>query len=208
MSELLIERAYEVADLDVGRGDGWTLYGRIVPFLARQEVRDTLDSPPYLERFTSHAFDRDVEKGGRWVNLRVGHHDADNATFLGRCLGLEALPGGLYGTFRITERDHPAADAARSGELTKWSVGAKVFRSRRVVDPDGVTVVNRELCALNHVAATGSPQYAGAGVLLVRDHELVDDTGTPVRDQLRARVEAGRAAREALLARSRAVIAR
>ena len=176
MSELIIERDYDVTDLDTGRGDGWTLYGRIVPFGVRTQVRDSVDRPQYLERFDPGSFDRDVEKGGRWVNLRVGHHGADHDAFLGKCLGLEALPGGLYGTFRVTERTHPLADAARAGELTKWSVGAKVFRSRQMVDPDGASVVNREVCALNHVAATAAPQYAGAGVLVAREHQLIDAT--------------------------------
>jgi phage head maturation protease len=197
--ELNIERDYDVVDLDVGRGDGWTLYGRIVPFGARQLVRDAADGPEYLERFDPRSFDRDVEKGGRWVNLRVGHHGADHEAFLGRCIGLEALHGGLYGTFRVTERDHPLADAARAGELAKWSVGAKVFRSRQVVDPDGLRVVDRELCAINHVAATAAPQYAGAGVLVARDHQLVDGTGrtpAPIRDALMARLRAERATRQ------------
>ena len=196
MSELIIERDYDVVDLDIGRGDGWTLYGRIVPFGARQQVQDAAAGPQYLERFDPHAFDRDVEKGGRWVNLRIGHTGADHEAFLGRCLGLDALPGGLYGTFRLTERDHPLADAARSGELKKWSVGAKVFRSRQVVDPDGQPVINREVCAINHVAATGAPQYANAGVLVARDHQLIDATGhppAPIRDQLLARYRAEKA---------------
>lgn len=201
MPELIIERDYDVVDLDIGRGDGWTLYGRIVPFGARQMVRDAPKQPPYLERFDPGAFDRDVEKGGRWVNLRIGHTGADHEAFLGRCLGLVALPGGLYGTFRVTERDNPLADAARAGELTKWSVGAKVFRSRQVVDTDGLQVTNRELCAINHVAATAAPQYANAGVLVARDHQLVDDTGrtsAPIRDQLLAKYRAEKARRASL----------
>jgi HK97 family phage prohead protease len=195
MSELIIERDYDVTDLDVGRGDGWTLYGRIVPFGVRQQVRDTAAGPEYLERFDPGAFDRDVEKGGRWVNLRIGHHGADHEAFLGRCIGLDARSGGLYGTFRVTERQHPLADAARAGELTKWSIGAKVFRSRRVTDPDGREVIDREVCAINHVAATAAPQYAGAGVLVARDHQLVDATGrpaAPLRDELLARFPGAR----------------
>ena len=193
MTELMIERAFEVADMDM-RGDGWTLYGRIVPFGVRQLVRDA-GGEPYLERFAAGAFDRDVAKGGRWVNLRVGHYGADSDAYLGRCRELEALPGGLYGTFRIEDRDNPLAEAARSGELRAWSVGAKVFRSRHVVDPDGRGVVEREQCAINHVAATATPQYAGAGVLVARDHEVIGRPGTPLRDTLLARMRAERAAR-------------
>lgn len=195
MPELIIERDFDVVDLDVLRGDGWTVYGRIVPFGVRQEVRDAPDQPPYLERFDPAAFNRDVDKGGRWVNLRVGHYGADHDAFLGRCLKLEAQPNGLYGEFRI-DRSHPMADAARSGEITKWSVGAKVLASKRSLDPDGRTVTDRVLCAINHVAATPNPQYAGAGVLLVRDHRMVDEvTKIPWRDALLAKVRAERAAR-------------
>lgn len=196
MPELMIERDFDPAELEVQRGDGWTLFGRIVALARRQEVRDHPDQATYLERFAVDSFDRDVAKGGRWVNLRVGHHGPDHDAYLGRCIGLEARTDGLYGTFRL-DREHPLADAARSGELRGWSVGAKVFRSRRSVDPDGATVTDRLLCAINHVAATPSPQYAGAGVLLVRDHQLVDDTpaGTPLRDALQARLRAERAAR-------------
>lgn len=194
MSELMIERSIEVTDLALATGDGWTLRGRIVPFGQRQAVRDD-GTETYLERFDQAAFDRDVAKGGRWVMLRVGHHGADHEKFLGRCLGLDAQADGLYGTFRITERDHPLADAARSGELTGWSVGAKVFKSARVTDRDGQVVVERRLCAINHVAATPSPQYAGAGVLMVRDHEMLDEVATPARDELAAWLATERARR-------------
>ena len=196
MAELIIERAFDPGELEVQRGDGWTLFGRIVELGRRELVRDSADQEPYLERFAPDAFDRDVAKGGRWVNLRVGHYGPDHDAYLGRCLTLEARTDGLYGTFRL-DREHPLADAARSGELTGWSVGAKVFRSRRSLDPDGKPVVDRLLCAINHVAATPAPQHAGAGVLVVRDHQLVDDTppGTPLRDALQARLRASRSAR-------------
>lgn len=195
MPELMIERDFDPAELQVQRGDGWTLFGRIVALGRRQEVRDTADQEPYLERFAPDSFDRDVAKGGRWVNLRVGHHGPDHDAYLGRCLALQAEADGLYGTFRL-DREHPLADAARSGELTGWSVGAKVFRSRRILDRDGLAVTERLLCAINHVAATPAPQYAGAGVLVVRDHQWVDEPqGTPLRDALAARLRAERAAR-------------
>lgn len=185
MSELIIERGFNVDELELQRGDGWTLFGRIVPFGVRQEVTD--GAAPYLERIMREAFTRDVAKGGRWVNLRVGHGGPDHDAYLGRCLSLDSRSDGLYGTFRL-DREHPMADAARAGELTGWSVGAKVFQSRTVVDPDGRRVTQREVCAINHVAATPLPQYAAAGVLAVRDHELIDDTpGTPIRDALLAK---------------------
>ena len=57
----------------------------------------------------------------------------------------------------------------------------------------GTEVRIREMAGLNHVAATASPQYAGAGVLVAREHELITPDPTPVRDALRARLDALRA---------------
>ena len=92
---------------------------------------------------------------------------------------------GLYTSFRIN-RDHPDAEAARSGELTRWSVSARVYRSRRQTR-DGRLVVFREACGLSHVAATASPQYERAGVLVAREHVTVtEDPRTPRLDALRA----------------------
>lgn len=181
MSELLIER--EAPALEPV-GDGWTVYGRAVPYDTDQLVSDDGLSY-YVERFTAGAFARDVGKGGRWVNLMLGHHGDDGDRFLGRCVALEEKADGLYPSFRI-DRSHPQAEAARSGELTGWSVSARVYRSAESTRPDGTKEVRREACGLSHVAATASPQYAGAGVLVAREHVVVQaGSRTPNLDMLR-----------------------
>jgi hypothetical protein len=44
----------------------------------------------------------------------------------------------------------------------------------------------REVCGLSHVAATAQPQYAGAGVLVAREHTMVNaPSPTPARDAIR-----------------------
>ncbi len=185
MTELLIERALPGDALEP-IGDGWTLHGLAVPYERDQEVTDD-GATFYLERFAAGSYARDVAKGGRWVNLMLGHRGDDGDRYLGRCVGLsESLDydPGLYIDFRLN-REHPRAEEARSGELRGWSVGAKVYRSRedRV---SGQRRVIRELAGLNHVAATRLPQYAGAGVLVAREHELITEPAAPVRDRLRA----------------------
>lgn len=182
MTELTIERSLTGTLEPIG--DGWTLHGLAVPYERDQEVSDK-GGPAYLERFAAGAFSRDVAKGGRWVNLMVGHAGDDGDRYLGRCVGMAETAAGLELDFRIN-RDHPLAEEARSGELTGWSVGARVYRSRedRV---GGRRRVIRETLGLNHVAATASPQYAGAGVLVARDHELIGVEPTPLLDELRAR---------------------
>lgn len=183
MSELLIVRALPVQHLEP-TGDGWTIYGLAVPYNREQEVSDD-GKTTYVEEFSGGAFQRDVSKGGRWVNLMLGHAGDDGDRFLGRCISLEEKDDGLYSSFRL-DRSHPQAEAARSGELTKWSVSARVYRSRNIIRGAREVTV-RELCGLSHVAATMRPQYAGAGVLVAREHELVGATlGTPRLDALRA----------------------
>jgi HK97 family phage prohead protease len=158
--------------------------GIAVPYGVPHKVTDD-GKTYYREGFTAGCFGRDVAKGGRWVNLMLGHFGDDGDRFLGRCIGLVEEPNGLRATFRL-DRSHPSADAARAGELTGWSVSARVYRSRGEGPPTDRTVW-REVCGLSHVAATTTPQYAGAGVLVAREHTVVEDPSpTPKRDELRA----------------------
>lgn len=189
MTELIIARAIPDTALEPV-GDGWTVYGQAVPYGVEQMVRDGSAGEAYVERFSQLAFQRDAARGGRWVNLMIGHRnraDLDYGDrFLGRCVELEDKPDGLYAAFRLN-RDHPRAEEARAGELTGWSVSAAVYKSRRISE-GGRVIVERVQCALDHVAATPSPQYANAGVLLSREHELLDEVPVaPRRDALRRR---------------------
>lgn len=182
MSELVINRSAAALE---PVGDGWTVYGLAVPYGREAEVSDDGTST-YWEGFSGGAFHRDVGKGGRWVNLMLGHHGDDGERFLGRCIALTEDSQGLWPTFRL-DRSHPQAEAARAGELTGWSVSARVYRSRATTRPDGSRMVWREVCGLSHVAATAAPQYAGAGVQVAREHVLVNTpSSTPRLDAARA----------------------
>lgn len=183
MSELVIDRAS--APLEA-TGDGWTVEGLAVPYDVPQEVSDDGGASTYWEAFAQGAYSRDASKGGRWVNLMVGHSGDDGDRYLGRLVDIREERAGLMCAFRL-DRSHPSAEAARAGELTGWSVSARVYRSRANVDYAGRRVTVREVCGLSHVAATASPQYAGAGVTVARDHELIiAPSGTPKLDELRA----------------------
>src|SRR5262245_38599444 len=181
MAELLIERESPALE---PVGDGWTVEGIAVPYGTTHNVTDD-GVTFYREGFTPGAFARDVTKGGRWVNLMLGHHGDDGDRFLGRCVALGEEPAGLRATFRL-DRTHPQAEAARAGELTGWSVSARVYRTRT----DSAGTVWREGCGLSHVAATTQPQYAGAGVLVAREHvATIDPSDTPRLDAIRAWLE-------------------
>lgn len=184
MSELVIERALPAGALEPV-GDGWTVSGLAVPYGVEQRVTDD-GVTYYRESFAVGAFARDVVKGGRWINLFLGHKGDDGDRWLGRCVALTENESGLFPSFRIN-REHPQAEAARSGDLTKWSVSARVYRTRKEPAIGGDVVVIRELCGLSHVAATTSPQYVGAGVLVAREHETITmPSPTPRLDALRA----------------------
>lgn len=181
MTELLIERSAPALE---PVGDGWTVEGLAVPYDSPARVSDD-GVTFYREAFTHGAFTRDCSKGGRWVNLMLGHHGDDGDRFLGRCVALAEESDGLHAAFRL-DRTHPHAEAARAGELTRWSVSARVYRSR-AEGPTDDRLVYREACGLSHVAATSTPQYAGAGVRVAREHTFVDATEKhPRLDELRA----------------------
>src|SRR5262245_9281817 len=185
MSGLVITRA--APDMET-TGDGWTVEGLAVPYGVEADVTDDGGTTFYAEAFAPGAFTRDCQKGGRWVNLMLGHDGDDGDRYLGRCISMQETPAGLVTAFRIN-REHADAEAARSGELTHWSVSARVYRSRRE-SRDGHAVVWREACGLSHVAATASPQYAGAGVLVAREHVLINaPSATPRLDELREFLE-------------------
>jgi HK97 family phage prohead protease len=182
MPELLIERS-AAAPMEA-TGDGWTLFGLAVPYDTESLVSDD-GLTFYRERFAQGCFTRDVGKGARWVNLMVGHSGDDGDRYLGRCVAIHEDSQGLWPSFRL-DRHHPQAEAARAGELKGWSVSARVYRSRREVVA-GQPLLTREACGLSHVAATAVPQYAGAGVLVARDHVVVNaGSATPRLDALKA----------------------
>src|SRR5262245_35330770 len=182
MPELVINRD-SAAPLE-SIGDGWTLYGLAVPYCTESLVSDD-GVTFYREAFQPGCFARDVAKGGRWVNLMVGHNGDDGERYLGRCVAIHEDSQGLWPSFRI-DRTHPQAEAARAGELRGWSVSAHVYRSRRET-VGGQVVVTRELCGLSHVAATAVPQYAGAGVLVARERvEINMGSATPRLAALKA----------------------
>lgn len=172
MTELIIERSLPATALEPV-GDGWTLYGQAVPYDIDTRVTDD-GTEWYLERFAPGAFARDAARGGRWVNLMVGHQGDEGDRYLGRCVQIEERQDGLYTAFRVN-REHPLAEEARSGELARWSVCAHVYRTREQT-AGGQAVRIRESCGISHVAATTSPQYHGAGVLVARDHEVITAT--------------------------------
>jgi HK97 family phage prohead protease len=181
MPELVIQRSAAALE---PVGDGWTVTGLAVPYDREQRVSDD-GKQFYWEGFERESFSRDVAKGGRWVNLMLGHTGDEGDRFLGRCVELREDSEGLWPSFRL-DRTHPSAEAARAGELTGWSVSARVYRSRSVQRADGERMVWRQLCGLSHVAATAQPQYAGAGVTVARDHRLVyAPSATPRLDALR-----------------------
>src|SRR4029077_1138804 len=97
MAELIVQRAAAALE---PVGDGGSVYGMAVPYDREQRVTDD-GHTWYLETFFPGAFQRDVHKGGRWVNLFLGHGGDEGDRWLGRCIGLDETDTGLFPTFRL-----------------------------------------------------------------------------------------------------------
>jgi HK97 family phage prohead protease len=185
VSELVICRSMPDTAMEPV-GDGWTVGGIAMPYGREQVVSDDRGVTSYVEEIAYGAFERDCRGHPfGWVQLRHGHGEVDRDRFLGRCVHLAERDEGLWAEFKLN-RDHPLAEEARSGDLVGWSVSATV-RKTREVRRGGRVVTVREQCQLHHIAATASPQYAGAGVLVSREHVLIPADPTPRLDAVRAR---------------------
>jgi HK97 family phage prohead protease len=146
--------------------DGRNISGRCIPYDQPAMVCEP-GGDPYREVIRPRAFRRAIRAAGM-VLLNYEHQSQDLGNQIGPSIDLTETDDGLYATFRALETplgDHALA-LIRSG-VTGLSVEAIMSNRHSRILEDGTVERSfaRQLC---HVALTGQPAYADAGVLSVR----------------------------------------
>lgn len=174
---------FQVREFNDTPGDGRTVFGRIVPY---GEVIRFVDHSGVVrrERFVQGAFAKQVNPSafGR-VTLSFEHQDGFHNT-IGYGQRIEEQADGAYATFRLYEADAPKVREMIVTSHDGMSVEFEPRGAREDVDDDGVIL--RDNVHLRRVGITGTPAYAGAEVLAVREQSHVP---TPNLDAVRAELE-------------------
>lgn len=170
------------------RDDGRTLTGRIVPY---GEVADVIDIDEttkqpvrYREQFLPHSLAAMVQgfnaRGGGtskrsncFVPLLIDHRDNFDS-MIGQAIELTDADDGAYATFRLYDDDRiTKIRSVLSESHSGLSVSFRDTRNPKLVDG----VVSRVQVIINHVAATPTPAYVGAGIDSIRaNDEIVYET--------------------------------
>lgn len=160
---------------EVTPGEGRTLDVRIVPYNTVAEVSDG-GRPVYREMWVEGAFADQVRgaQAGRadkvFVNYRHGQAISD---VLGHGISLRESSDGFYGSFAI----HDTPDGEKALYMVREKVLAGVsleaFAKKSVKSRDGV--VQRVKAHLVNIALCPAGAYEGAGVLAIREEEIIDE---------------------------------
>lgn len=174
-----MKRSFDVGELEM-RSDGRTVEGRIVPYNQVETIverdRTTGELVKFKEQFkpgSCLAMAQSVAKRGNaaFISFLMEHDEHNFDSKIGYATNLEDRSDGAYATFRLYEGKD--LDKVRS-MLRESHKGLSVnFGDTRPpkVDDDGT--VSRVQVHIDHVAATPTPCYAGAGIVAMR-HASID----------------------------------
>lgn len=169
--------------------DGRTVEGRVVPYETPARV---IDREPdgsmkvYLEQFLKRsclAMAQGIKRrgNGAFLPLLMDHRPTDFHARVGYCLTLEDQDDGAWGTFRLYEGQELEKVTSMLREShTGLSVSFQDMKPPKLIDG----VMSRVQVHLEHVAATPTPAYAGAGISGIRATEL--EPATPLLDEVNA----------------------
>lgn len=176
------------------RDDGRTLEGRIVPYNEPTNIVEANDETGTLDRYREQFLPNSMAamvqgfnaRGGNvskrsnvFVPLLIAHTDNfDN--MIGHAIELEERDDGAYATFRLYDDERiTKIRSVLTESHTGLSVSFRDIKMPRMIDG----VVSRVQVAINHVAATPTPAYAGAGIASMRETgEYL--SGTPLLDEV------------------------
>lgn len=195
----MITRDFEIDDWHVrSTDDGRTVEGRIVPYNEPTDVVERIETGElikYREQFLPHsclAMAQAVAKRGNaaFISLLMDHNEKDFSSKIGYASTLESRDDGAWAIFRLYQsRDLEKVVSMLDESHKGLSVAFRDTKQPR--DIDGI--VSRVQVQIDHVAATPTPCYVGAGITGVRaeDAELLL-VATPKLDEIRQWIEANR----------------
>jgi len=174
------------------RDDGRTIEGCIVPY---GEVAEVVERDPetgeltrYQEQFLKGSCARmaqGVHRRGNaaFIKLVLDHDDKSFDAWVGHALSLTSEEDGAYASFRLYEGNDLAKVRSMLQEShTGLSINFGDVRPPKLIDG----VVSRVQVAIDHVAATPVPTYAGAGITSMRSADGTQLEGTPHLNDVRA----------------------
>lgn len=179
MSEFLV-RSFPT-ELAAADTDGRTIVGICVPYDVESEVSDPVERGglgiAYREVWRAGAF-RNVLKAPHMVKLVYEHEERSILNVVGHGVELVERSEGLEGTFRaVGAPGDQALELINAGTTRGLSIGVLMHERGSRGDPRHELVERVRVAKLLHVALTGTPAYAAAGVTAVRSggDDVVDD---------------------------------
>ena len=183
-----MKRNFEVCEMEM-RSDGRTVEGRIIPYNEVTTIREIRDGK--LEVFDEQFLPRSClamtqackrRGNASFIAYLIDHDEEHLDARIGYASEIRDAGDGGYATFRLYEgRD---LDKVRS-MLNESHRGLSVnfADTRPFVVVDGIR--SHVQIHVDHVAATATPAYVGAGITAMRDDEAVPvDLGTPALDDV------------------------
>jgi phage head maturation protease len=195
----MITRDFEIDDWHVrSSDDGRTVEGRIVPYNEPTDVVERTESGDlirYREQFLPHsclAMAQAVAKRGNaaFIALLMDHEERDFNAKIGYASTLESRDDGAHAVFRLYQsRDLEKVVSMLDESHKGLSVAFRDTKQPR--DVDGV--VSRVQVQIDHVAATPTPCYVGAGITGVRSEDMEALLiATPALDEIKQWLDANR----------------
>ncbi len=186
----MMERSFSAGALHL-RDDGRTVEGRIVPYNEPADIAEIGKDGSivrYREQFLPRscmAMAQAIAKRGNaaFMALLLEHEEHDLDAKIGYATELRDERDGAYATFRLYEsRDMDKVQSMLRESHTGLSVHFGDTRPPKLVDD----VVSRVQVHIDHVAATPTPCYAGAGITAMRSEIVPVEVGTPHLDEIQA----------------------
>ncbi len=188
--EKLGERTISRAVAEFSAGNGRTIDVRIVPHGVPAEVSD--GGPLYREVWMPGAFADQVRgaQAGRAREVYVNfEHGSGISGIVGHGLTLREADDGFYGSFEL----HETTDGEKARYMIErdvlGGVSLEAFPKVNRRSKDGM--MQRVKAHLVNIALCRRPAYSGAGVLALREQELVAEELKPpqIADEIKERCD-------------------